>query len=91
MMDVYIDTEAVTNGLESVAHTISSLRSCVMFMQGRIAAVSNDFTTANFSRTDENVRNVSKAFDTMTENLVEAQHYLQRLIGHIEEYNRLKF
>ena len=80
-MDVDIDTEAVTNGLESVAHTISSLRSCVMFMQGRIAAVSNDFTTANFSRTDENVRNVSKAFDTMTENLAEAQHYLQRLMG----------
>lgn len=90
-MDVYIDTEAVTNGLGSVAHAISSLRNCVMFMQGRIAAVGNDFTTANFSRADENVQNATKALDEMTENLALAQVYLQKLIEHIEEYNRLKF
>lgn len=90
-MDVYIDTEAVTNGLESVSHTISTLRSCVMFMQGRIAAIGDDFTTTNFSRADANVQNATKAFDEMAENLASAQVYLQKLIEHIEEYNRLKF
>lgn len=90
-MDVYIDSQAITEGVETIAGSISAIEIYIQFLRSKIAAANTHFTTVNFKRADENVKLASRALDEMMENLNAAKEFLMKLVEHIEEYDRQKF
>lgn len=90
-MDVYIDTEAITEGLESISHTITNISNCVGFIQSRVAAAEADYTSANYYRSADNMKTAADALNEMMSNLEASKDYLRQLIAHIEGYDGIRY
>lgn len=88
-MDVFIDTEDITEGLESIAQSISSIENCVEFIQSRLSVAGNDFTSINYYRASDSIKTAEQAINEMFNKLEIAKGYLNQLSSYIEAYNGL--
>ena len=90
-MDVYIDTEAVTSGIDSISISIDNLTDIVSFLTARLLSAGGEFQNINFERASESINVTVSALDEMGENLKIAQEYLKRIVEYIERYHSFRF
>lgn len=90
-MDVYVDTEEVAEGINSISATISNLESIISFMKQRLNAASENFTSINFERASVNADLATQSLSEMGEKLEITRSFLNTLVEHIEEYNKIRF
>lgn len=90
-MDVHIDTEEIVDGIESISTIIENLEMIIGVMNGKLSSAGEGFTSINFERTAVNVNLATQSLDIINEKLEITKTYLNKLVGLIEEYNKLKF
>ena len=90
-MDVEIDTDAILDSISGVAKHIDVLLGVSRFLQENLNRASIDFTSINFDRTEATAQAMQKKIDEMVEQLGVAKDFLQRLLGHLNDYFKLKF
>lgn len=90
-MDVCIDTEAITEGIVSIGSIISGLEDLIAVIQSRLHTAHDDFTSINFDRAAVSVNDATKSCNIMNAKLRATKDYLNKLVAHIEAYNKLKF
>lgn len=90
-MDVHIDTEEIVDGKESISTIIENLEMIIGVMNGKLSSAGEEFTSINFERTAVNVNLATQSLDIINEKLEITKTYLNKLVGLIEEYNKLKF
>lgn len=90
-MDVHIDTEEIVDGIESISTIIENLEMIIGVMNGKLSSAGEEFTSINFGRAAVNVNLATQSLDIINEKLEITKAYLNKLVGLIEEYNKLKF
>lgn len=90
-MDIHIDTEEIVDGIESISSIISNLEMITGVMNGKLSSAGEEFTSINFERASVNVNLATQSLDIINEKLEITKTYLNKLVGRIEEYNKLKF
>lgn len=90
-MDVHIDTEEIVDGIESISTIIENLEMIIGVMNGKLSSAGEEFTSINFERAAVNVNLATQSLYIINEKLEITKTYLNKLVGLIEEYNKLKF
>lgn len=90
-MDVYVDSEILSDGINSIDAIIQNIADCVSMMKTCLIQAGENFDTINYDRASNSVNGAFEAVDQMSLNLEQARVYLQKLSSHIEKYNSLKY
>lgn len=90
-MDACIDTEAIVEGIDSISNIIENISECIAFMNNKLTLASDEFTSINFERTSNSVDKAVDALLKMNAKLDLAKTYLDKLVNHIEAYNKLRY
>ena len=90
-MDVHIDTNEIADGVDCISVIIERISSIIDFMKVKLNLAGNEFETINFERALLNVNMATNSLTVMNSKLAVTQTYLNNLIDHIEQYNKLKF
>ncbi len=90
-MDICIDTDAITEGVDSISQAISNVEQCVWFIKLKVESAGQEFTSVNFERASDSIFSATDALDNMSEKLEMTKTFLNKLISHIERYHSLKF
>lgn len=90
-MDIFVDTDALSEEMNGLLRTIQDVASSVSIMKSCLTIAEKDFDTANFDRVFGSVQIVADALNQMEINLEQTREYLSKLIDHIEGYNNLKY
>lgn len=90
-MQICIDTNNVNEAVVDLKNTIDILIDDINYMKTRMNEVNQDFSDINFERASKDIEITFCALDSMFDNLNFAQKYLERIIGCIETYSKLKF
>lgn len=90
-MDIFVNTEALDVGVDSISYTVDTLLACVDAMKMCLSSAGNDFDTINYGRASVSVGVATAALNQMEANLDAARKYLQTLIEHITKYDSLRF
>ena len=90
-MDVYIDTEEIVDGIECISAIIENLEMIIGVMNTKLNTAGEEFTSINFERASVNVNLAAQSLDMMNQKLEVTKTFLNKLVGHIEEYNKFKY
>ena len=90
-MDIYVDTEVLSEGINGMMNTIQEVSSSVSIMKGCLSSAGAEFDTANYDRTSGSIQIAVDALNQMEYNLEQAKSYLSALIEHIEAYDSFKY
>lgn len=90
-MDIYVDTEVLSEGINGMMNTIQEVSSSVSIMKSCLSNAGADFDTANYDRASGSIQIAADALNQMEYNLEQARSYLSALIEHIEAYDSFKY
>lgn len=90
-MDIYIDTDVLGGGINSIKKTIRNVSLNVSTMKSCLVDAGNDFDTINYDRASNSIGVAMDAMTQMESNLDQANLYLQQLSELIEKYSNLKY
>jgi hypothetical protein len=90
-MDIYVDTEVLSEGINGIVNTIQEVSSSVSIMKSCLSNAGDDFDTANYDRASGSLKIATDALNQMEYNLEQAKGYLSALIEHIEAYDSFKY
>ena len=90
-MDICIDTDAITEGVDSISQAISNVEQCIAFIKTRVETAGQEFTSINFERASNSISETTDALDRMSEKFEVAKKYLNELVACVELYNHLTF
>ena len=90
-MDIFVDTEVLSDGISGMMITIQDISASVSAMKSCLSTAGEDFDTANYDRTSASVQVAEAALNQMEANLEQAKTFLSTLISHIEAYDGLKY
>lgn len=90
-MDIYVDTEVLSEGINGMMNTIQEVSSSVSIMKSCLSNAGADFDTVNYDRASGSIQIAADALNQMEYNLEQAKSYLSALIEHIEAYDSFKY
>lgn len=90
-MDVYVDTEELESGANSMMHYFQELMESASAIESCFDDAINDFDTINYDRASESVKSATTYVKEIKDSIEQLQEHIRSLSDTIEQYDGLRY